>query len=311
MAILVPVVAGAALLALLFSGGGGKAAPHRPRYGGKIDVPGNGVPWTAIDEAICLCDEAGESDAVELVQCALQRVYPDVPWPAQPGDHVSVIRTWQAVGARVAAFVVDKANGEDPCAMVPAIDPVGPGGEEPPKPPGGNPFGPYVTGKPGGFASIVKGSNPTAWAAKIYNIPTNKPGDINRALGCAATVGFNLVFWSTPHNESEYGRGKYLNTYYDINRAWAPSNQSVLRAAAEGVKLHRQFGWNGGASVNGNGGGAYGTPWAPPVTKVGGIVSCNVGSGPWDPARNPPPEALALLGWTLAELQAVWEARYG
>jgi hypothetical protein len=304
------IIGGAAAVLALAFGGSASAKPSGPRlpFPTKIDVPGNDTGWTAIDEAICLCDEAEDAADVDvLTQCVLLRVYPDVPWPHQLGDHPSVLRTQQAVTFRVQTFRTDQSNGADPCRVV-DVDPVGPGGEEPTGP--GGSLDPFITNKPGGLTRIVQGGNPTRWAASVYGIPQSRTGDINRALQCAATSGFNLLFYSTPHNEPEYGRGRYLNTYYDIGRAWVPSNRSVPRAAAEGQKLARTFGWNGGPAIQGNG-GAYGSPFAPPLLSVGGIVSCNMGTGPWDPTRNPPAEALALLGWTLPEMQAAWEARYG
>ncbi len=291
-------ITGVGAIAYFAFGGESKAKPRGP-YTEVIKVPGNDVPWSTMDDAICFCFEAGETESAALVACALRRVYPDVPWPAQAGDHVSVMRTWQATGARVAAFVTAVAAGDNPCADVPE----GPT-------PGGNVVDDLFTDKPGGFVRLVHSSkqtgNPSYTVQYVYGIP-QATANVGRALVAIANSGFNLLFYSRRRNLNQYGSALVRGKSYDIGPAWFPWNNSVRRAADTGTKLHRQVGWSGGGAAAG-GENVYGSPFMPPLSTTAQGVLVQTTPDPWDPANNPPAAALEKLGWSLDEMRTAWEA---
>lgn len=293
------VVVGGAWLA--FSG----TASARPPYTKRIPVPGNDTPWDTMDEAICTCFEAGETESAALVACSLRRVYPEVPWPPQANDDESITRTWQNTGARVAAFLVAIANGENPCEDVIVVpdDP-----DAPPEPvPGDVVYDDVFDKGPGSFGRVQPGTNPTTVARKQYGLGVTEVGRIRAALACVATTGFNLLFVSRPQAGDDDGRGRYTNgKWYDIGPAWLPVNSNVRDIAIAGnARLHRQISWQGKA-ISGNP-GRYFTPWYPPMTQAGGSQICTY-SDPWDPRRNPPASVLTSLGWTLEEMKATFDA---
>lgn len=283
------------------------SASTRPPYKKRIPVPGNDGPWDPIDEAICQCFQAGEVESAGLVRCTLGRVYPEVPWPAQPNDDVSVMRTWQAVGFRVANFLKDVADGKDPCAIV-----------EPPDPTDPDPtfsFGDlFDDGSPEHFARIVyqgQNNNPARTVERAYGIAP-ATANVGRALVCMANVGFNLMFYSRKRNPGTYGStmvrtGSGALRAYDIGDAWNPWHNRVRDAGENNVKLARGVGWSGTNPVASD--HAYGSPWMPPtkVSPDSGTLFC-VAQDPWAPEVNPPAAALAQLGWTLAEMKAKWLA---
>lgn len=295
-------VGGLAVSGYLLLNSDAKAADKpRPPYRTIIKVPGNDVPWNTMDDAICYCFEAGETESAALVRCALARVYPDVPWPAQPLDHVSVLRTWQATGNRVAEFLKKVDAGEDPCADVP----------DNPPPPGNEPTIPGLfTDKPGGLLTIVHSSpatgNPSYAVQTVYAIP-QATSNVGRALVAIANSGFNLLFYSRRRNLNQYGSALVGGKSYDIGPAWFPWNNSVRRAADEHRKLARQVGWSGNSHAAG-GDGSYGNPFMPPMHRAVGGVLVQDNTDPWAPENNPPASALAELGWTLPEMRTAWEA---
>ena len=312
------LAAGAGLGALLLFSGSSSAAAPVPRgpWLSPIDEPANEAPpYNTLDEAICQCHAAGVRDSAELVSCALRRVYPDVPWPAQDGDHVSVMRTWQATGLRVAQFLTAVANGENPCAVVDG--PVGPGGEEPPSDNVVDNLDPWIDDGQNSFGRIVAGSNPSRLAARMYGIPNGDTANLRRALAYVATTGFNLVFYGIPHAGNDYGRGQLNRAngqvrYYDIGNAWRPLNMDPAVAVTSGEKLRRQIAWTAGNSgIPGVAPGSprvYGKPWYPEASQLGGIFTAAYQS-PWAPQRNPPIEVLRALGWPggVDELRTAWE----
>lgn len=289
-------------------GGGDEGGGPRPPYTKKIPVPGNDVAWDDMDEAICLCYEAGEQDGVALVNCALARVYPDVDWPAQPDDHVSVMRTWQATGARVANHLKLVAEGKDPCATLP-----------PPPPPKDGPEAPASAQEvsalfrdaPESFVPITKTHNTNASSSVVnaYGVPANS-ANVGRIVIARVRVGFNLLFYSRHALANDYGAaritgGQGQQRYYDINAAWLPVNNRVITAAATAKKLARGIGWSGKSNLMDD--DAYGAPWNPPINFVNGIA-VGLTQDPWDPRVNPPARILAALGWTLAEMKQQWLA---
>lgn len=299
---------------------GSASAAERPPYLKPIRVPGRpGTPWDDFDEALCQCYLAGERDAVVLVNCTLARVYPEVPWPAQPTDHQSVTTTWQLAGKRVADFNVAAANGQNPCAVV---DPVGPGGEEPDVPDAPDDtittLDPWLDNGPNSFAVIRAnaGHNPSSMAARMYGIAQGNGGLIDRAIGYVATTGFNLVFVGIPYVANAYGRGRVASTglYYSMGEAFRPVNMDPVKALASGEKLRRQIAWraNQNTGVPNVAAGSprdYFKPWYPEADqKAGGFQAAY--QSPWDPRRNPPANILRALGWPggVEELEAAWVA---
>ncbi len=292
---------------LFASSSSAKSPEKRKAFKKSIPTVPNDIPWKDVDEAICQCYAAGEHESVALVNCTLKRLWPDVPWPHQPGDHLTVLRVWQAVGARVATFMALPEDGK-----IKACEEI----EEPPPPPppGGEiDFDDFVTNKPGGFAVITQtgNNNPTRTVTLVYGYPANAANN-GRVLLCMAACGFNLLFYSRPRNAGSYGAASIVTASgdrrnYDIGPAWMPWNDRVAVAAETGQKLLRRTGWNASGPVEGSA-RAFGTPWMPPVTAtMGGIVVCR-NADPWAPEINPPAEALAKLGWTLPEMKAAWLA---
>ena len=304
-------VAGGVFLATRSAG-----ASSRPPWTDPVRPPANEVPtpYATLDEAICQCFQAEVRESAALVSCALRRVYPDVPWPAQPGDHETVMRAWQAAGVRVAQFLTAVANGENPCAVV--DDPVGPGGEEPPPPPDDTitTLDPWLDNGVNSFAVIRanNGDNPSSMAARMYGIPQGNGGLIDRAIRYVATTGFNLLFVGVPYQASAYGRGRVPSTglYYSMGEAFRPVNMDPVDALASGEKLRRQIAWR--ANANGNVGVAAGSPrryfkpWYPEANQLGGQFQPAY-QDPWDSRRNPPANVLAALGWTLEEMENTWK----
>jgi len=287
--------------ALALAGGGSGGAPGRAPYTGSILVPGRNAPWDAVDEALCLCTEAGDGagplGAVRLWTCVLKRLWPEVPWPARKGDNATVVETQRVVVERSDAFRNALARGERPCD----IDPVQP----PVQPPGGgwDPVDPFPdTIRTDAFARIVSNSNPTKVVRAALGLAA---GDarIASALRCVVATGFNLYFYSRPRQAGTYGAAKIGSKTYDIGPAWLPANTDVRDAFNTGDKLVRQVSWSGGKLHA----GAYGSPWIPAMELLQSGVDCP-GAGPWDPARNPPAEYLAKLGHTLEAMRATWEA---
>ena len=296
-------------LALAFSGSAGASGP-RPPYKKQIHKPGSpSVPWEDVNEAICACYEAGEVEGVALVQCSLKRIYPEVPWPAQPGDHESVTATWQAFGLRVSLFMNALQKGEDPCGeLEPGKDgPI----VEPPPPPEIGTLDPWTDNGPGSFGIVTNGTNPTLGVRRIYSIASTATGLIRAALACKVTTGFNTFFVGRPRTGNDYGRGRMPNgKWYDTGLAFNPQNDSPQfalerRKLDTDDRLRRWIGWTTGNAVNGNP-GHYFREWYPPMNLVGNTLVCTY-SDPWDPRRNPPTEVLAALGWTLEEMKAEWQ----
>jgi hypothetical protein len=286
-------VAGALVLAA-FGLGGGKAGGRKP-YLKPIDVPGNDTPWDPFDDAICLCWEAGEKEGAALVDCALARVYPDVQWPALPIDHPSVMRTWQATGARVAEFLKDP---ETFCKAAP------------PPPPGDDIATPsevadLIKAQPAHFLPITKSGplrNPSFAAQHVYGATGS---NVPRGVRAFAASGFNLLFCSRKKPASAY-TFEYNGHHYDIGPAWMPWNDRIVTSATSKTKLHRKVNWSGTSNVAGSE-HAYFTPWAPPLDDVGGVLTLR-STDPWDPINNPPERVLRALGWTLDEMRTAWLA---
>ena len=289
------------------------ASPRLP-WTDPIRPPANEVPtpYATLDEAICQCFQAEVRESAALVSCALRRVYPDVPWPAQPGDHETVMRTWQAAGVRVAQFLTAVAAGENPCAVV--DDPVGPGGEEPDAPSDViTTLDPWLDNGVNSFAVIRGGvgHNPSSMAARMYGIPQGNGGLIDRAIRYVATTGFNLLFVGVPYPANAYGRGRVASTgqYYSMGEAFLPVNMDPAEAVASGEKLRRQIGWrpnnNGNIGVAASSPRRYFKPWYPEADqKAGGFQPAY--QDPWNSLRNPPANVLKALGWTLDEMKDAW-----
>lgn len=301
-------------------GSSSASAAERPPYTVPIPVPGRpGSTWEDFDEALCQCWLAGERDGVVLVNCTLKRIYPEVPWPAQPNDHLSVTTTWQLAGKRVADFRTAVANGQNPCTVV---DPVGPGGEEPDVPEAPDDtittLDPWLDNGPNSFA-VIRGNvghNPSSMAARMYGIPQGNGGLIDRAIKYVATTGFNLLFVGIPHAANAYGRGRVPSTglYYSMGEAFRPVNMDPVAALASGEKLRRQIAWRANAqtgvpNVADGSPRAYFKPWYPVANQIAGGFQPAYQS-PWDERRNPPANILRALGWPggVEEMRAAWEA---
>lgn len=302
-------------IALALSGGGSSNDGPRKPWKDPIKVPGNDEPWDTYDEAICHCWEAGEHDSVALVNCALSRVHPEIDWPAQPTDHVSVMRTWQAVGNRVHGFLAAQAafaagNGPDPCA---------PGGPKPPPPP--PPAGPKATpaevlalfrDAPESFVSITQthNNNPASSVVNAYNVPANS-ANVGRIIVARANVGFNLAYWSRRSgiDASTYGAtkvtgGKGQQHWYTIGPAWLAMSDRLMDKVSAEQPYQRKIGW-GGTTVVAGSQRVYGAPWNPPINFVNGIAVA-LTADPWDPRINPPDAVLRALGTTLPALRQSW-----
>lgn len=308
--------AGKALTALAVGVGGyfalsgsAKAKPSRPAYRKQIPIVPNGVAWSTVDEAVCQCYQAGERESVDLVSCVLERLWPDVPWPHQPGDHRSVLRVWQAVGHRVSQFLaLPEDERAAACVEVPGVieDP-------PPPPPADVKIEDFFGDGPQRFATITQtmNHNPDATARNAWSLPI---GDANipRVIIANANCGFNLLFYSRKRNNGTYGSVQVLTANgdrqaYDIGPAWFPWNNRVMTAAVTGQKLKRQVGWSGNGPAAG-GDRAFGSPWKVPMVRTPAGILVQVNADPWAPENNPPAEALALLGWTLDEMRTAWLA---
>lgn len=300
-------VGGTAIAAFAFSGK--KKKNTRAPYKRRIPTVPNEVPWSTVDEALCQCYLAGDDDSVALVNCTLRRVWPDVPWPHQPGDHRSVLRVWQAVGARVADFMkLDEAGRAAACAEIPE----GPT-DGPTEPTGPKTIEDYITNEPGGFIRITQtlNQNPDRAARNLFDLPAGS-SNIPRVQIAQSNCGFNLLFYSRPRNNGAYGSASVVTAdgdrrNFDVRPAWNPWNFRVITAATTGQKLKRGIGWNGSGPVTGSD-RAYGTIFQPPMTRTTQGVLVQTNADPWAPENNPPAEALALLGWTLDELRAAWFA---
>ncbi len=287
---------GAVGLWALFGGddtGGGGRGP----YTIEVVAPGSTtLPWSVVDDTLCLSfDAVGAADSRALLDDLWSRLYPGVPSPPIAGDHPSVGDAYKSLGGRVSEFVNRVNSGETVC-------------EEP----GGGAvveldnIATLFTGKPGGFAAIKQGDNPTKLVAAAYGIPSGETGNIRKALACVATVGYNLMFTGVPRSGDDYGRGKTDGRWYDVNYAFLPRHADPRIVAASGEKMKRWVGWGSGSAVSGNPGKFF-PLWIPPMLEVANTMVCTP-SGTWNPDRNPPAAALAKLGWTLAEMETAWKA---
>lgn len=304
-------IAGVTGLAFAMGGGSAKSTSPRPRPGrrpwqNKITIPGVTAGWEAVDEALCLCLEAG-TRATTLALCVLRRVWPEVPWPAGKSDHASVGATSKAVFARATRFLDAVNRGERPCDPV-EVEPgdvVGPGGEEPerpePEPVDDDPFSDGAERQK--FARVVGGSNPTKLVrAALGGVPATD-ARVRRALQCMACTGFNLYLYSRPRSPGDLSGGecKIGGKWFDIGPAWLPKNQDLRATYANGAKPLRQVSWSGNPIAGGP--TSYGAPWL----AFDGDGAC-VGVDPWDPKRNPPSAVLARFGLELQTMRAIWEA---
>lgn len=281
----------------------GKRKPYRI----KIPTVPNDIPWSTVDEAICQCFQAGEQESVALVSCTLKRIWPEVPWPHRPGDHLSVLRVWQAVGARVATFIaLPEDQRAAACAEVP------PPKDEPP-PAEDVVIGDWFKDEPGHFARVTQtgNNNPSRTVQRIYGFATTNANN-GRVVVCNANSGFNLLFYSRKANAGTFGSASVVTASgdrhnYDIGPAWLPWNDRVETAALQGSKLARKIGWNGTGPVTGSA-KAFGSPWMVPITMTQGGIAICTNADPWAAENNPPAEVLAKLGWSLAEMKAAWLA---
>lgn len=299
--VLVKLGVPAAVAAYFFFAGDGDGERKRKPWRDPIKVPGNDEPWTAYDDAICHCYEAGEHDSVALVNCALSRVHPEIEWPARAVDHISVMRTWQAVGHRVATFLAlpaDKRAAACATAPPPPEGPTEPTDIDVPS---------FFGDAPGKLAVITgtHNQNPSYTMHNVYGIPYNS-ANIGRALMANVNSIFNLTLYSRRVNNGTFGARKIGNQYYDIGAAWNPVNNRVRVAAEAGTKLLRGVGWGGNQNVGGDD-DAYGSPFMVPTHEVNGILVADHGDYA-HPANNPPAEFLARIGWTIETLKAAWEA---
>lgn len=307
-----------ALVLLALSGGSSSSDGPRKPAKDPIKVPGNDEPWDTYDEAICHCWEAGEHDSVALVNCALSRVHPEIDWPAQPTDHTTVMRTWQAVGNRVHGFLAAQAafaagNGPDPCAS---------GGPPPPPPP--PPAGPKATpaevaalfrDAPESFISITQthNNNLANSIVNAYGVPANS-ANIGRIAVAHAMVGYNLAYYSRRSgiDAGTYGAaritgGKGQAHYYTIGPAWLAMNDRMLDKVTAEQPFQRKIGW-GGTTVVAGSQRVFGAPWHPPITMTPQGIAVPVTVDPWDPRINPPDNVLRAMGTTLPALRASWLA---
>lgn len=278
----------------------------------KIPTVPNDIAWKTVDEAICQCFQAGARESVELVNCTLKRLWPNVPWPHRPGDHLSVLRVWQAVGNRVATFIQAEANGENPCAEI--DEPDEPTPEEPDEPTPDEPIDidDYFGDAPQRFVRITQNTNanPARTVERVYGLAP-ETANVGRALVCVANVGFNLLLYSRRRNPS-YGTASVMTAsgdrkHFDVGAAWNPWNNRVQTAWVTGEKLRRHVGWSGNGPAPG-GDRAYGSPWMPPTTMTPqGILVCT-NADPWAAENNPPSDVLAKLGWSLEEMRTAWLA---
>lgn len=276
----------------------------RPPWTKPIDVPGNDRPWGPIDDAICLCYEAGETEQARLTACTLARVYPNIGWPPIERDHVSVKRTAQAVAARVTAHLALVADGKDPCADVPA-PPEGPATPAE--------ISTLIRDAPASFLPITQAhnQNPSFAARNVYGLGPND-ANVGRALVAMANVGYNLLLYSRRANAGTYGSARVVGAQggardYDIGPAWFPWNARILDAATKHERLRRWVNWSGTSKAD-DGDGAYGAPWMPPLVRTPAGVLVQANTDPWAEENNPPARVLAALGWTLDEIRTAWLA---
>lgn len=274
---------------------------ERPPYTQPVPLPGTpALPWDpTVDAALCLAfDSVGAADAAALLNDLARRLYPDVPsWPPVGADHPTVRQAYTALGTRVSVFVNMVKNGQTVCQGAPPPEPEGEDEVD---------IEALFTGKPGGFALIAAGSNPTSVIASAYGIPAAQTGKIRNALGCVATVGYNMVFVGRKQPGDDYGRGKVDGAWYDANWAFLPRNDDPRIAAAEGRKMTRWIGWTTGNAVDGNP-GRYFPLWLPPMLAVANTLTCSNATDAFHPSRNPPASVLAKVGWTLDELHTVYK----
>lgn len=294
----------------LFGSSSSTPSPSRPPFTLPVRMPGGALlPWDTVDKTLCLSfDAVGIGDPAALLNDLAHRLYPAVPsFPPVVGDHESVTQAYAALGGRVSDFVNAVKMGKLVCVPEQPDNGGDEGDDE-----GGNevpdvdlPIESYFTGKPGGFVAIAQGDNPTSVIAKAYGIPASQTGAIRIAIGCVATVGYNIVFAGHKREGNDYGRGRTDGAWYDINWAFLPRNDDPRIAAAQGRKLTRWIGWTSGNEVEGSPGKFF-PLWLPPLASLeGGGVAC-APLGTFNPERNPPANVLAKLGWTLDELRAVY-----
>lgn len=313
MAIGKVLVGGSLLLGLGLAvfGGGGKGK-GRARFTTPIPSPGQGMPWTAVDEAMCLCWEAGERERGKLAGCVLARLWPDVPWPAMRGDHETVMLTSNLVHDRAGSFIQAIDAGQFPCAEMPPEpeheDIIIPGEVEPTDP-ANDPSHPFfwlkTDGRPASFRDVKQGDNPTLVARSVFDFGQGHPQTVN-VLRCIAGTGWNLFLYSRTRDAGTFGAVKVGSKWYDIGPAYLPRNDDAIAAFANLVAPVRTVNRQGGKAGNGT---TWGTPWIPDMTLVQDTVVCPDGTDPWAPSRNPPPQVLERLGLTLAAMRQAWESQ--
>lgn len=307
------------LLALL--SGGGSKSKSRPPFTGQLPMPGRDAPWDPVDEAFCKCIEVQpELAGMPLAQCALQRVYPEAPWPARPSDSVSMRAVQAAVFARAALFSTRRRNGDNPCTR--RVDPVPPqtcppgmqwdpqqgmcvttfvGPPQAPQQPAGfEPISPFrANPAPGWLYKVRQADNPTKVAHVAYGTKTGSAAERDATMNLARS-GWNLLWYSRPRAPGTYGSALIdsVGKWYDVGPAFLPANDDIVALYDEqGARIHRQVSWGGAKLHN----GAYGTLWIP--TEVH-----HAGADPWSPELNPPADVLAHFGLTLAGMRASWES---
>jgi hypothetical protein len=285
---------------------GGGNVP-RPPYTAEVRRPGGALlPWSTVDDALCLSfDAVGAADALALQRDLWGRLFPSVPQPPVPGDHPSVGQAYELLVGRVSSFVNAVQSGEPVCV------------DEPPPPPPPPTDGPIdwdelFADAPNHFVAVRDNDNLTRIVQRVYGIAANETLRTRQAIGCVATVGYNLLFVGRRQPGNDYGRGQTDGAWYDVNWAMLPRNAdprivAALRAGGdENARMRRWIGWESGAAVSGNPGRFF-PLWMPPTLQVANAVVCSP-SGTWNPARNPPADVLAALGWTLEEMRDAWLA---
>jgi hypothetical protein len=293
-------------LALLATAGG----PSRPPHTTPIDVPGRDFDLEDVDTAVCLCWEAGQVQASALVLCTLERIYPDVPWPARGSDHESVRETFDVVTERVAMFLELVDAGENPCEQ-----PAGPGlGEQPLDPiqvddpfTSGSDvdalFAPQPT--PGRFYSVPAGSSPVQVARAVFGFSA---GDarVQGVLEAITRSGWNLHFYSRRQQGAAFGHVRVGPRWYDVGAAFLPRNARAHHRMRAQVMPLRTVSASGTKLVNATQqDSAFGALWIPPMEFVGGQVFPPMGD-PFDLAMLPPLALLDWLGTSPGDLATRW-----
>ena len=245
----------AAGAAVLFASGSAGAS-KRPPYKLPIPVPGKDAPWDDVDAALCLCAEADTPEA-DVPLCALARVYPEVPWPAQPGDDPSVLATEQAVRDRW-------ANTDGLCIEQPDPDPQDPDDPGPIEDPVVPSIGRYEGQGGGYFWPVQAGDNLITVVRKVWGLPSGHRA--TQALCEMVTRSLaNLSRYSRRENEPSFGYQRIDGQWYSVAPVFYQRN-AASSFLESGRWPQRTVSLSGSSTGDGS---SYGQLWLPKAELVG------------------------------------------